>query len=126
MEHTINWKNCRKNYVLNNEQKHTVVELRKHGYGYKKIAVHLGVTPDSVRYICRKNDLAGNCSATATLYNPIPDEIEKLHKNEMDYRLGKTMADYRLHQKLMGKKEYKRTIARLLNRYEPILWSFGE
>ncbi|MBF6977388.1 hypothetical protein IFO72_09005 [Streptococcus macedonicus] len=106
---------------MDNEQKHTVVELRKQGCGYKKIAAHLGVTSDAVKYFCRKNDLAGNRSKSAALYNPIPDEIEKLRKNEMDYRLGKMMADYLSHQKLMSKKEYKQTITRLLNRYEPIL-----
>ena len=31
---------------MNNVQKHTVVKLRKQGYGYKKIATHLGVTID--------------------------------------------------------------------------------
>ncbi|MDE8064176.1 helix-turn-helix domain-containing protein [Erysipelothrix rhusiopathiae] len=107
--------------MLDNAQKHTIAKLRKKGHSYKQIADHLGVKPESVRYYCRKNDLAGNRTTTASLYNPIPDEIQKLRKNEMDYRLGKMMADYLLHQKLMSKKEYKQTIIRLLKRYEPIL-----
>lgn len=45
-----------------------MVELREQGYGYKKIAAHLGVTSDAVRYFFRKNDLAGNRSKSAVLY----------------------------------------------------------
>lgn len=41
---------------MTEEQKTKIIELRKLGLGYKKIANHLGITRDSVRGYCRRNE----------------------------------------------------------------------
>lgn len=44
---------------MTEEQKKKIIELRKLGLGYKKIAKHLGITRDSVRGYCRRNEPFG-------------------------------------------------------------------
>lgn len=41
---------------MTEEQKKKIIELRKKGLGYKRIAKQLGITRDSVRGYCRRNE----------------------------------------------------------------------
>ena len=44
---------------MTEDQKKKIIELRKLGLGYKKIAKHLGITRDYVRGYCRRNEPFG-------------------------------------------------------------------
>ncbi|MFR1824982.1 MAG: helix-turn-helix domain-containing protein [Clostridium saudiense] len=44
---------------MTEEQKKKIMELRKQGLGYKRIAKQLNITRDSVRGYCRRNELFG-------------------------------------------------------------------
>ena len=42
---------------MTNEEKTKIASLREQGYGYKKIAGMLGLSPDTVKAHCRRNNL---------------------------------------------------------------------
>ena len=44
---------------MTEEQKIKIIELRKQGLGYKRIAKQLNITRDSVRGYCRRNEPFG-------------------------------------------------------------------
>lgn len=48
------------------EQAIQIEFLRKQGFGYRQIAVDLNLPRDTVRYYCKKHDLAGNAKEAYT------------------------------------------------------------
>lgn len=62
---------------MNEYQKEKIKELRLKGTGYKAIAKALGLSRDSVRGFCRRNNLVGNKAVVA-----LNMEV-KLQKNEI-------------------------------------------
>ena len=49
---------------MTNEQREKIQELRGHGYGYATIAGAVGLSKDSVKAFCRKNNLGGVVAET--------------------------------------------------------------
>ena len=49
---------------MTNEQRKKIQELRGHGYGYATIAGAIGLSKDSVKAFCRKNNLGGVVAET--------------------------------------------------------------
>ncbi|GED80605.1 hypothetical protein FC62_GL001062 [Amylolactobacillus amylotrophicus DSM 20534] len=47
--------------------------------------------------------------------------MTQIKKSEMDYRLSKMMVDYLHSSGVIGKREHKAAINRLLKVYEPII-----
>lgn len=48
---------------MTNEQKERVKTLRRDGWGYKKIAIALEVSADTIKSFCRKEGLGGTLAA---------------------------------------------------------------
>jgi endogenous inhibitor of DNA gyrase (YacG/DUF329 family) len=44
---------------MNTQQKNQIASLRREGYGYTKIAQALGLSKNTVKSYCRRNDLSG-------------------------------------------------------------------
>ena len=45
------------------DEKKEVVKLRKAGYGYSRIADALGISKNTIKAFCRRNDLRGQAEA---------------------------------------------------------------
>lgn len=50
---------------MTNKEREKIRELRTNGMGYKAIASALGLTRDSVRSFCKRNELTGNSCVVA-------------------------------------------------------------
>lgn len=50
---------------MTDEQKIQIEEMRKYGLGYVRIAQRLGISENTVKSFCRRNNLAGNATEQA-------------------------------------------------------------
>lgn len=48
---------------MNTEQKSRITSLRKEGYGYARIAQALGLSKNTVKSYCKRNNLSGSATA---------------------------------------------------------------
>ena len=66
---------------MNLEQKQQIYQLKKEGYGYKKIAKELGVSVSSVQSVLKRNpidmDLFGTCKRCGTTITSIKGKKRK-------------------------------------------------
>ncbi|WP_314626927.1 RNA polymerase subunit sigma-70, partial [uncultured Selenomonas sp.] len=52
---------------MTEQEKSKIRSLRTEGYGYKKIALAVGISVNTVKSFCRNNELTGNSSSAVCL-----------------------------------------------------------
>lgn len=52
---------------MNDNQKAQIIKLRASGNGYGKIAQTLGISLNTIKSFCRRNDISGNSTAEPTV-----------------------------------------------------------
>ena len=66
------------------EEKSKIYQLKKEGYGYKKIASELGISVSSVQSFLKRNpvdiDLLGTCKRCGMTIAPMDEETADLFK----------------------------------------------
>ncbi|MDR0879177.1 MAG: helix-turn-helix domain containing protein [Clostridioides sp.] len=108
---------------MNDKEKNDIVKLRNEGYGYKKISNILGISPNTIKSFCRKNNLSGVMGKTdkERSKDDLPVQVKEIKQSELDYRLSKIMLDYLEQEGLLTEREGKAITSRLVKRYGSIL-----
>ncbi len=90
---------------MDNNKKKKIIELRKSGFGYKKIAKELSLTVSAVRCVCEKitdeYDLIGSCKNCGIKIKSIKGKRKKVFCSDKC-----RMAWWNSHIKEVNKKAY--------------------